>query len=302
MTHLVRGAGALACLLALSACATTAPATQSGGTTTSTSTTTSAPVSATTAATSPSVSAGTTASTGSVSATPTATTPAATKPAVKATTPATKPATPAKPAIPATDCSKLKCVALTYDDGPSSNTMDLLQELQAAKAPATFFFIGEEAEKYPYTTKKVKEAGIVIGNHTYTHPALATLGAASQKEEIARGAAAIASAGGGTPTLFRPPFDSWNSTTRKQGVPLILWDVDTRDWSTHSGAQTLETIQNEVRPGSIILMHDVVRSSVDQTPTIIAWLRKKGYTLVSVPTLLGQTNPGEYYHDRSDRD
>lgn len=316
MTNLVRGAGALACLLALTACATT-PATNSGSistTKTTTVTTTSSTSTASSSASSASATSTPTATGSATSSAPSATAsgtpasgttaPAGTPTAAKApaTKPAPAPAKPPAPAVPVTDCSKLKCVALTYDDGPSSNTMDLLEILQTAKVPATFFFIGEEAEKYPYTTKRVHDAGIVIGNHTYTHPTLTSLGPNGQKEEVARASAAIAEAGGGTPTLLRPPFDAWNSTTRKLGMPLILWDVDTRDWQTHSGSQTLETIQNEVHSGSIILMHDVERSSVDETPTIIAWLKKKGYTLVSVPTLLGKTNPGEYYHDRSDRD
>ncbi len=246
-----------------------------------------------------------TAPTASTSATgaPTATVTATPTAAAKSTAPAapaaaSKPpaATPKPTPTPtAVNCEVAKCVALTYDDGPSDNTYDLLDKLEAAQAPATFFYIGNQIENYSDTIKRATKDGIVIGNHTWTHPYLTQLSAAGQAKEVDRTSEEIQLAGGPKVTLLRPPFGDFDSATKDLGYPLIMWDVDTLDWSTHSGTQSLETIQEQVQPGSIILMHDFETSSTAETPIIVKWLRSKGYTLVTVPQLLGHATPGRVY-------
>ena len=82
-------------------------------------------------------------------------------------------------------------------------------------------------------------------------------------------------------------------------MPIIWWDVDTEDWRNRSAAVTTERALAAVRPGSIILMHDVHPTTVDAAPGLIAALRARGFVFVTVPEILGHTQPGVVYFSRS---
>lgn len=212
------------------------------------------------------------------------------------------PATTQAPAAPAgdVDCAKLKCVALTYDDGPSPYSQTLLNSLEAAGVKATFFQIGENVAKRPGDTKRAVSMGMPVGSHTWDHPNLAKLAPGVQASQVNRASDAIEQASGVRPTLLRPPYGAVNSGTAQLGYPIIQWDVDTRDWATHSSDSTYNTVMKLVRPGSIVLMHETERSSVNVTPSLIKALQAKGYTLVTVPQLLGNVPAGKQYFTRTD--
>ena len=96
-----------------------------------------------------------------------------------------------------------------------------------------------------------------------------------------------------TPTVFRPPYGSYNATTRKVvGAPMILWDVDTLDWKTRSTDATVASAVGDARAGSIVLMHDIHAPTLDAVPRVVAGLRERGFTLVTVSQLLGPQEPG----------
>lgn len=200
------------------------------------------------------------------------------------------------------DCKLKACVALTYDDGPGELTPRLLDELAAAKAPATFFLIGASAQRHPDTVARIAAAGHEIGNHTQDHVYLHRQDAAGQQTQVAAGQASIEAAGGRA-TLLRPPFGSYDDVTgevaRAAGLPIVLWDVDTRDWQHHDAQTTRETAIAQAKRGSIILMHDVHDASVDATPAIIEGLRARGFTLATVSDVLRGGEPGLVYTDGS---
>lgn len=216
--------------------------------------------------------------------------------------PVATPSVTAPPASPTTqiNCAKLKCVALTFDDGPGQYTAHLLDTLKAHEVHATFFMLGQNALAYPDLVRRAAAEGNQIGDHTFDHKQLTNLSSSEQTSEIVRAADAIEDASGVRPTTLRPPYGAFNKTTRQvAGMPLVLWDVDTLDWQTHSAAKTTQHALNDSRSGSIILMHDIHASTVEAIPGIITGLRKLGFTLVTVDELLGSPRSGQPYFRRN---
>ncbi|UCR90100.1 polysaccharide deacetylase family protein [Mycetocola spongiae] len=210
---------------------------------------------------------------------------------------------PAPPAAPV-DCAVARCVALTYDDGPGKDTGKLLDELAEAGAPATFFMVGKNAAQKPQTLARAHAEGHEIGGHTWTHPDLRKLSAEQIAGELSDTADAIERAGVPRPTLVRPPYGAINEGVsevfRQQGAAAIIWNVDTEDWRNHSVEETTRRALDGAKPGAIILMHDIHETSVAAAPGIIAGLRERGFTLVTVSQLLGPTTPGSSYFQRRD--
>jgi peptidoglycan/xylan/chitin deacetylase (PgdA/CDA1 family) len=194
------------------------------------------------------------------------------------------------------DCRVAKCVALTYDDGPGPHTARLLDLLEAAKAPATFFMLGQNANTSAAVVRRAAALGMVIANHTWDHRDLKKLSPTEQQREVDSARAVLRQLSGQPVDLLRPPYGSFGDPTRSLGAPLILWDVDTEDWKNRNAAATTTRALATVQAGSVILMHDIHPSSVDATPGIIATLRTRGFTLVTVPQLFGPTQPGRAYY------
>ncbi|MEV7782874.1 polysaccharide deacetylase family protein [Kitasatospora sp. NPDC088351] len=200
------------------------------------------------------------------------------------------------------DCARLACVALTFDDGPSPASEALLDDLDAAQVKATFFVVGEQVGSWPGSLRRAAAEGHAIGNHSFTHPALGTATPAQVRDELTGGEDAIEEVTGVRPALVRPPFGSYNAAVRSFGRALVLWDVDTGDWDHHDPAQVLDRVEDGVRPGSIVLMHDAEeqRQTLAVVPQLIRNLRDAGYTLVTVPELLvpAVPTPGTAYRNR----
>lgn len=197
------------------------------------------------------------------------------------------------------DCAVATCIALTFDDGPGPYTARLLDELVSARAPATFFMLGRSARQYPQLVARAAAFGMVVANHTWDHRDLAHLTPAQQQREVTSTSALLEQLTGQPVTLLRPPYGSYDHTTRGLGLPLVLWDVDTQDWANRNTQTTTRRALKGARPGAIILMHDIRPTSVTAVPGIIAALRKQGYTLVTVPQLLGTTAAGQVYTGRA---
>jgi peptidoglycan/xylan/chitin deacetylase (PgdA/CDA1 family) len=163
-------------------------------------------------------------------------------------------------------------VGLSFDDGPSnSHTPSLLNALKQNGLRATVFNEGQFAAAFPSQVRAEINAGMWIGNHSYTHPHLTQESQSQITSEISRTQQAIASAGGGTPKLFRPPFGDTNATVRSVeaqfGLTQILWDVDSQDWN---GASTNAIVQANARltNGQVILMHEWPANTLAAIPRI----------------------------------
>ncbi len=184
-------------------------------------------------------------------------------------------------------------IALTFDDGPGPYTPQVLSVLERSKVKATFFVIGKMLRYFSPSTVREIEDGDVIGDHTETHPMLAHLSAHDQYEELFEQIARVELLGGRRPTLFRPPYGSFNATTlrelKKLHLLMTLWSVDTDDYEQPGVPVIVERALEGAHPGAIILMHDaggVRTQTIEALPLIIKGLRAKGYDLVTVPKLL----------------
>jgi peptidoglycan/xylan/chitin deacetylase (PgdA/CDA1 family) len=189
-------------------------------------------------------------------------------------------------------------IALTFDDGPGPYTPQVLDVLEREHVPATFFVVGVELRYFSASTVREIRDGFVIGDHTETHPMLAHLTAHDQREELFEQAARIELLGGPRPTLFRPPYGSFNQTTfhllHQMHMLMVLWSVDTDDYEAPGVEVIVDRALEGAAPGAIILMHDAGgdrAQTIAALPTIIGGLRKRGYRLVSVPQLLHDDPP-----------
>ena len=201
------------------------------------------------------------------------------------------------------DCAQVKCVALTFDDGPTPYTDRLLSILTANKAKATFFEIGNKVAANPAGAKRVVEAGMELGNHTWEHPNMTTLPPEDVPSQLSRANDAIAAATGVTPKLWRPPGGLTNAAVneqaRKLGLAGILWDVIPYDWINDSNtAASRLLLMTQIKPGSVVLLHDTYSSTVDMVEQFIPVLKANNYHLVTVSQLLGQRVPGSVYGGR----
>ena len=201
------------------------------------------------------------------------------------------------------NCTQAKCVALTFDDGPTPYTDRLLGILTANNAKATFFEIGNKVAAYPAGAKRVVDAGMEIGNHTWEHPNMTTLPAADVPGQLSKANDVIAAATGVTPKLWRPPGgltdEAVNEQAAKVGLAGILWDVIPYDWMNDSNiAASRYLLMTQIKPGSVVLLHDTYSSTVDLVYQFIPVLKANDYHLVTVSQLLGQRAPGSVYGSR----
>lgn len=198
----------------------------------------------------------------------------------------------------APDCSLTPCVALTFDDGPGPSTERLLDMLARDRVPATFFVIGRQIAGQEALLARMVRDGHVVGNHTWSHPSLARITPEATRDQVGATDAAILAATGVRPSVMRPPYGAMSPTATQVGQAVILWDVDTLDWKYRVSSSVTERALAGARSGSIVLMHDIHPSTVDAVPAIVAGLRARGYTLVTVPQLLGQMRAGAVYTRR----
>ncbi|MFI7613732.1 polysaccharide deacetylase family protein [Nonomuraea terrae] len=191
------------------------------------------------------------------------------------------------------DCRRVKCVALTFDDGPGPYTDALLHHLKAHRARATFFVVGRNVAANPAPVREAYAAGHEIGSHTWSHPDLTKITATRIRLELSRTDEVIKAAIGVTPKLVRPPYGAVNSAVRLQTTrPMVLWSVDTLDWRLRDSAKVARRTLASVRPGSVILFHDIHASTVRAMPRILKSLSKRGYRFVTVTRLFDGKPPG----------
>lgn len=214
----------------------------------------------------------------------------------------TSPGTTSAPSSPtsqppaAVDCARAKCIALTFDDGPGPQTPQVIDALTKAKARATFFVLGRSAAADPDTVRRLSESGMAVGSHTWSHRQLTNLSTAEVSAEWKQTADTLRSITGRTPNIARPPYGAYDDATPHDGQAFVLWDVDTEDWKNRNVAETTRRALEGAHPGAIILMHDIHPTSVQAVPGIVKALQDRGYTLVTVPELVGGTpQPGRNY-------
>ncbi|HZA11691.1 polysaccharide deacetylase family protein [Mycobacterium sp.] len=201
------------------------------------------------------------------------------------------------------DCSRVKCVALTFDDGPSPYTDRLLQILKDNGAKATFFLIGNKVAANPAGAKRIVDAGMEVGNHTWEHPNMTTVPPEAIGSQISKANDAIKAATGQTPKLLRTAGglinDNVLAAAKQQGMADINWDVIPFDWINDSNtAATTYMLKSQIKPGAVVLFHDTYSSTVDVVYQFMPVLKANGYNVVTVSQLLGPREPGSSYGKR----
>lgn len=187
-----------------------------------------------------------------------------------------------------------KVIALTFDDGPHSTyTPQILDLLEQYNAKATFFVIGERAEKYQDLIYQMGQDGHEIANHTYTHPLKIT--PAKLEEELKKTNEIIHDITGTYPIFYRPVGGSYNdriiNTAIDNGYKVIMWSwhQDTEDWKTPGVKKIVSKVLSGAKPGDIVLFHD---AGGDRTQTVQALeeilpeLQKQGYRFVTISELI----------------
>src|ERR1700676_2389621 len=204
---------------------------------------------------------------------------------------------PEKPAPSAQGRGDQPYIAMTFDDGPSAeNTPRLLEMLKQRNIKATFFLIGQNAASNPDIVRQILADGHEVGNHSWTHPQLSKLSDDRVTTEINKTQDAIKEASGFTPTLLRPPYGAITARQREWiesqfGLSIILWSVDPFDWTRPGASVITQRILSQVRPGAIILSHDIHKQTVDAMPATLDALSAKGYKFVTVSQLIAMNKP-----------
>jgi peptidoglycan/xylan/chitin deacetylase (PgdA/CDA1 family)/GT2 family glycosyltransferase len=192
-------------------------------------------------------------------------------------------------------------IALTFDDGPNEPyTSQALAILEQYRIKATFFIIGQNAQRYPETCRRIVTAGNVIGNHSYHHhKSLCLRRGKTVARDIELAHQAIYECTGLEPKLFRPPHGfrtPWMMrTVRHLGYTVVTWDNMTSDWNAEkSGEEIIRAILRRAKPGGVIVLHDGrdTRLNYDRSqmlqalPFVIETLRERGFDFVTIPELL----------------
>ncbi len=194
-----------------------------------------------------------------------------------------------------------KRIALTFDDVPDPRyTPAILDILAEHDVCATFFIVGNRAAKYPSLVKRIHNEGHIIGNHSYDHAVFSKLTLSNYQKQIWRTDTIIKNIIGYSPHFIRPPYGEllpqqirWS---KQAGFVIVNWDVDSVDWKNNpSSALVLQNIRSTLQPGSIILQHagggigQNLSGTVNALPKLIHLLQSKGYELVTLPELIGQS-------------
>lgn len=193
-------------------------------------------------------------------------------------------------------------VAITFDDGPSEYTGELLDFLKEKQVKATFFVVGRNANTYPEMIKREIAEGHEVESHTMNHQNLAKLSAADVMAEISGAEQTICATEGKQNCIkyLRPPYGEVNSTVSSVvGKPMIGWNIDTEDWKSKNPQMIQERALSVIKGDAIILLHDVYGTSVEGAKGIINELLMAGFTLVTIDEMVQQKGasltPGIFY-------
>ncbi|HEX6700772.1 MAG TPA: polysaccharide deacetylase family protein [Gaiellaceae bacterium] len=186
-------------------------------------------------------------------------------------------------------------VALTFDDGPGRYTARVLSLLARADARATFFVVGNRVAYWPALVREELERH-AVGNHTWDHSRLPGLDERATYAELARTQAAVVRATGMRPLLFRPPYErvteSSTRVARALGLAVVLWSVDSGDSLPGATADSVaRTVIASLRPGAIVVLHDIHPAGVAALPRILRAIRRLGLRAVTVPELVALDPP-----------
>ncbi|MEI6521736.1 MAG: polysaccharide deacetylase family protein [bacterium] len=189
---------------------------------------------------------------------------------------------------------KPKQIALTFDDGPHPiYTQKILDILDKEKVKATFFVVGEMADKSPEMVITEMKAGHNVGNHTYHHVNLTKILEPDVATELKACGESIQRITGQAPHLFRPPGGDYDTqvaaASELLGYTIVLWTDDPGDYASPGDKVILQRTLKQASPGGIILIHDGIQQTIDILPQLIETLKKQGYQFVTIDEMMKDT-------------
>ncbi len=188
-------------------------------------------------------------------------------------------------------------IALTFDDGPSESTPELLAVLAESRARATFFQCGVNVQRLPEVARQVADAGHEIGNHSQTHPMFCFRSRLFLHEELLRAQDSIEHATAVRPVLFRAPYGvRWlglGAVQRELGLAGVMWTAIGLDWK-HPAGRVAARLLRAASNGAILCLHDGrelsprpdIGAAIEAVRRLVPELMKRGYRLVTVSELL----------------
>jgi len=183
-----------------------------------------------------------------------------------------------------------KMIALTFDDGPSVKTKEIVDLLDEEGVSTTFFILGTNALFFKDELKYIYDHNHEIGNHSYTHPNFKNISKDEGLDEIKRTSEVIYSIIKHYPRVFRFPYGAVNKEVLSElYLPVVLWDTDSLDWKDSSTEGIIKRVKKEAKENSIILFHDFKFYNAVALRTIIRYYKDLGYEFVKVSTLLDFT-------------
>ena len=183
---------------------------------------------------------------------------------------------------------KDKCIALTFDDSPSPMTEKVLDILKEHDVKAAFFLIGKNAEQYPNILQRIVDEGHIVGNHSWTHTAgFPTKSYADVENEIRMTTDLICKITDRKPAFFRPPFGVTNPrigrAVRKSGMKCIGWNIRSLDTvEKRTREAVMDRIASQMKPGSVLLLHDRCKDSDKLLQMILQHIDEKGYKVLTL--------------------
>lgn len=180
-------------------------------------------------------------------------------------------------------------IALTFDDGPSIYTDEVMQVFEKHNANASFFMLGQNINNYPDTVKHMVENGFEICNHSWDHKSIGSNDKKHIRQEVFNTQDALYKLTGYEATYIRPPYGDFNNTTKQvlnqNGLQLALWNVDSEDWKNRDKQITLQRAKAGAFDGAIILFHDLYPTTLEAVKELVPYLQSEGFQLVTISEL-----------------
>jgi len=191
--------------------------------------------------------------------------------------------------------TKIKEVALTFDDGPTEFTPKFLDLLKENNIKSTFFCIGKQIEKFPETFQRIIAEGHTIGNHTYSHSNnTGFLSASRMIEEIEKCDEVISKIGNIKTNFYRPPFGVTNpniaKAIKKTQKQSIGWNVRSLDTVIDDEKKIYNRITKKLKSGSIILLHDTSEKTYQVLVELLLFLKRENYSTFTVDSIINSKN------------
>ena len=184
-----------------------------------------------------------------------------------------------------------KVCAISFDAAwGNEDTQALIDILARYNVKATFFCVGDWAEKYPESVKALHDAGHEVMSHSNHHDHYNALTAQQIVEDVTASNRRIAAATGVTPTLIRCPYGEYDdhviSAIRSMGMEPIQWDVDSLDWKDYDAGTICKRVRDKLAPGSIVLFHNAALHTPEALPSVLEYMIQEGYTVVPIGQLI----------------